>query len=815
MPAIGKTDRNNPSSGLTRTVIGHCADVASSFDALLSRGVSARAFDIAHGTPLCKVQRARLCVLAFLHDAGKACNGFQDRIHKRGRGTSHLAELLAALGMPGPYQRALEQALDLPRLRSWFTDLDAMIYACISHHGSAVSMEHIQEAAPLVSGLWRDIPGYSPISEVRALTQAAFSLYPDALKSAPPITVTPAFEHTFVGALTTADWMGSSDQWHPVTMTPEHRPACARQLLDDTVWCGWHSGAPAQDMLGKYAQTPNDLQNLMLSLPLEQVAIVDAQTGYGKTEAALVWADRLVRRGLVDGLYFALPTRSAATEIHDRVSQIVTGAHPLLAGRVVRAVPGLIDTDPFGGPALPPTYAEGGSPKKAQAAPVAVGTIDQALLSRLDVRHAHMRGFLLQRQLLVVDEVHASDAYMAAIVLDLVQGHVAMGGYVLLLSATLGDSLRARLEGRQALPLPQAIAKPYPLVTTLRPGSAPVHSSVIPPNVPAQGQRTVTVQCHSERWARTEAIAAVKAGKRVLWIRSTVRDALLDARAFRAKGHPVLLHHSRFAADDRKFLDDAVLASIGRKATNLGPVIIVGTQTLEQSLDIDADLLVTDACPADVLLQRIGRLHRHRKNSNPLALVITPGDWDSTVSERGAAVGGDGRGWAWVYSPLQVRASIEWIRAKRTVTVPDEVRAWVETGTHPDSLAALARGYGPRWELMERALRTHQGERTQRADRNLIDRSQSFALALAQGYAPTRIGDGSDNVKVVGALISPFTGQPIAVLPVRGSWLATVPEDTPAIVRGHDPATGLTTIDCGGVVMLYGKDGLHRPRDMR
>ena len=89
------------------------------------------------------------------------------------------------------------------------------------------------------------------------------------------------------------------------------------------------------------------------------------------------------------------------------------------------------------------------------------------------------------------------------------------------------------------------------------------------------------------------------------------------------------LHHSRFAAEDRLLLDDAVEQALG-KGRPVGGVVVIGTQTLEQSLDIDADLLVSDICPVDVLLQRIGRLHRHREaqrapaSATPRCVVLVP-----------------------------------------------------------------------------------------------------------------------------------------------------------------------------------------------
>jgi CRISPR-associated endonuclease/helicase Cas3 len=271
-----------------------------------------------------------------------------------------------------------------------------------------------------------------------------------------------------------------------------------------------------------------------------------------------------------------------------------------------------------------PTWAIG-STRRVMGAPIAVGTIDQAMLSQMKVRHGHLRAWCLARHLLVIDEVHASYPYMSEIVSRLVDEHLALGGYALPMSATLGETMRARLEGRRRLDCASAISRPYPQV------SAGV--TAVPVPVPDMSRRHVDIIIENQTISSEHVFATVGRNQPVLWIRSTVADAIADYRAFASAGIPTLLHHSRYADDDRQHLDRQVLAVLGPGAQRAG-IVVVSTQTCEQSLDIDADLLVTDAVPADVLLQRLGRLHRHRTGTSPTAVVLEPGAWDARHKGR-------------------------------------------------------------------------------------------------------------------------------------------------------------------------------------
>jgi CRISPR-associated endonuclease/helicase Cas3 len=371
--------------------------------------------------------------------------------------------------------------------------------------------------------------------------------------------------------------------------------------------------------------------------------------------------------------------------------------------------------------------------------------------------------------------------------LRLVQEHMRAGGYVLAMSATLGEAFRCKFESRALLPFAQSVARDYPIVT----------SGLNRMPVAAPGRR-LRVRMDGYKTAMARAVSAAQADEAVLWIGSTVTNAIDDWEQFRQQGVPVMLHHSRYADEDRAWLDAQVLGVIGLAGQRRG-VVIVGTQTLEQSLDIDADLLVTDACPADVLLQRLGRLYRHRTGT-PLAVLIRPERWETYVGARRFQAL---QQWHFVYSPLMVRTTVEWVAGRGLIGVPEDVRELVETATHPGHLAAQAQVYGPQWTAMEASMGAAAMQARQEALAGLIDRGAHYRNDLVSDRVPTRLGDGTVEVPVRG-LASPFTNRPLASVPIRAKWISNVPQGTEGVVR--QPGV----IDVGGVLLSYDQRGLER-----
>ena len=365
---------------------------------------------------------------------------------------------------------------------------------------------------------------------------------------------------------------------------------------------------------------------------------------------------------------------------------------------------------------------------------------------------------------------------MAALTRGLIERHLSLGGRALAMSATLGETALAILMNRERTSIDEAIAVPYPVI----------RRRSCDHELPQAPGRTVDVVVEPFDQAASRARAAVMDGQSVLWIRSTVSDAVADFLSFEARGINSLLHHSRYAVEDRTWLDQQLLSVFGLNG-HRGSIIAVTTQTAEQSLDIDADLLITDACPADVLLQRLGRLHRHRAGTRPTAVMIDPGSLDRYLLPKGKVLGRLGQGWPWVYNNLlSVRATLDWLHSSRSIAIPDDCRLLVERATHADYLRDMAKSLGGSWTDLWRELFDEAAIKSQLAEASLIDRKRPYRDALVNEWLPTRLGEGTVTVAVE-RLVSPFTGQQITALPIPARWLRGIvlPDEPVEAVRGQ------------------------------
>ena len=655
----------------------HLADVGACLEVLLAQPIiNSRLAHTAGREELDEATAARLCVFAALHDIGKVNVGFQTQVWKRDdlcgsrpvRPVGHTLDMVPVLvGDDRDTAGWFFDALGWSDLVGW-DDRDGgvvsdLLVATLSHHGLPLQLDAGRAANPLV---WRPFGGLDPELYVRRVGRLLRDWFPAAWdRTAPALPAEPAFQHMFLGLCTLADWLGSNERWFPYRCVPDvgyvdaarvnARRAVAECGLDVLVQRrAVHDRGDLPgfgDLFGFSLANAVQVQAAAVASLGERLVVVESETGSGKTEAALWRFARLYEANLVDGLYFALPTRAAATQMYDRIRRFVSSAFP--SGHVppvVLAVPGYLRDGDASGRVLQryevwwddyPDDATRGRrwaaehSKRYLAAQIAVGTVDQAMLSVLKVKHSHMRAACLARNLLVVDEVHASDTYMGVILRALLDAHLGAGGHALLMSATLGSVARrwwlaaGSTGGVVDLPLEEAIRCPYPAVSTparsgerqAATGENGQEKTVRIEGVPLMGRFDEVAEC---------VLNAARRGAKVLVVRNTVGHAIRtqqtieravtvveDGLLFGCGGVPAL-HHGRFAAGDRHELDRMVEERLGKHEQRPGGgLVVVGTQTLEQSLDIDADLLVTDLCPVDVLLQRIGRLHRRVADLGP------------------------------------------------------------------------------------------------------------------------------------------------------------------------------------------------------
>ncbi|MCY4091440.1 MAG: CRISPR-associated helicase Cas3' [Caldilineaceae bacterium] len=866
----------------------HLADVAACFEALLEQPTIRRRLARSGGkVDLDEKTVARLCVLVALHDIGKANIGFQAQIwraedlppkRKRIQRMGHDKDLVPVLcDLDHETADWFVNELEEVEFMEWDDDggdtAIGLFIAALSHHGTPLNLSESRSANPAA---WRPFGELDPRHCVKRIVKLVREWYPAAYApGAPPLPSAPAFQHMFLGLCTLADWLGSDERIFPYLDRPQDsyidgararaRNAVAEIGLDIGAQRNALRELPAFGALFDIDGRPNPMQEAVADLRLDEpLVIIESETGSGKTEAALLRFARLYEKGLVDGLYFALPTRSAAKQIHERVTGFVDRMFPqehrpetvlavpdylLRAGGVEgRRLPNfevLWDDQHNASDSVIRRRWAAESAKRYLAAQIAVGTVDQAMMAALTVRHAHMRAACLARNLLVVDEVHASDQYMRVILEDLLKAHLDAGGYACLMSATLGSSARRRLSSPGKIDadagpkLEEAVAANYPAITTRGAGQ----ENLIGVEESGRDKRvqigmSPVMQAFDAVAAR--ALQAARAGAKVLIIRNTVEYAVQTQQALEklasaaedeerdmgllfSCGGVLTAHHSRYAAADRLRLDTAVVEQIGKERSSGGRVI-VGTQTLEQSLDIDADLLITDLCPVDVLLQRIGRLHRHQRADRPenyrepACIVLTPPGADLspwlTRRQDTNGLGPNGR----VYEDLRVleatwRLIAEHAANDTTWDIPRMNRELVEGATHCDVLAEITAKLGEGWSGHALEIEGAQIAHGLTAGHVLIRRASSFYEGNSEVCFPdeekrirTRLGDEGVEITLEPAARSPFAADcAIGQLAIPGHLAHGLTGEEPVSWEHRD---GGFDFNVGGRSFRYDRLGL-------
>jgi CRISPR-associated endonuclease/helicase Cas3 len=520
--------------------------------------------------------------------------------------------------------------------------------------------------------------------------------------------------HWFTGFMVFCDWIGSNTGWFPAEgmdrpTSAEAARAQARSALADI---GWHGHKISADLtFGRMFQTSSGVRMEMrpLQTALVEAAenpglyIVEAPMGEGKTEAALAVACRRWAEGGESGLYFALPTQLTSNRIHQRVEEflanVLTSPSVLslahgnagLSGRRITPVLPAVAGEDDGAAVANLWYSDS---RKALLAPFGVGTLDQALMAVLPVKHSALRLFALGGKVIVMDEVHSYDPYTSALVDRAVGWFLEVGCTVIVLSATLTKARRAQLVAAAGA-VEEEVSDAYPLITKVSGGSSNAQSISVPES-PRQ-KKSIRIENRDREgaeWIR-EVASAAESGACVLVVRNTIAAAqeCFDQlkSSCRDLGIVFGLLHSRFPQFRRDENEGRWMQFLGKGGEHRpkSGCILVGTQVVEQSVDIDADLLVTDLAPTDLLFQRIGRLHRHERQrppgcEQPRCIILQPPvEWEADVALIKKSLGAS----AYVYPPFALFQAQRVWQTLSKVSLPKDIRPLLEESSRiPDSL---------------------------------------------------------------------------------------------------------------------------------
>lgn len=618
--------------------------------------------------------RAWVSFFLALHDLGKLDQRFQKKApHVVESVAPERLELIAKI--PASHSRydhgpegfcwalaELPSYLDVPEddeetLDRYFTVWRGWLAAVTGHHGVLPRRADPPNAVVIPPSL-RRIDRDARREWVRTLEAMFLAPVGLSLRDVPPL-----MPDLLAGFCSVADWLGSNTDYFPYVGDADlelgaylaSRADPARAILRDS---GLVTRAlPIGGMQAVFPERqPRQVQTLVDALPRGQgLTLIEAPTGSGKTEAALAYAAHLLAEGLADSIVFALPTQATANAMLSRLEAVAArlfpgaGANIVLAHGKARYNPDFISLKEAARPGTVQSAGEAlvqcarwlsQSRKRAFLGQIGVCTIDQVLLGVLPVRHNFVRRFGVGRSVLIVDEVHAYDSYMYGLLEDVLRRQRLAGGSAVLLSATLPYPQRRQLCQAWEPSVNLERDAVYPLVTHVSVCGDISRFQLEPQSYPPS--RTVAVDLVRSPAARpdeslcAQILEAAKAGARVAVICNLVDHAQGLARRLRTQSPdvPVDLFHARFRFCDRQQREMDVLSEYGPSRPNgPGGRVLVATQVVEQSLDLDFDWMVTQLCPADLLFQRLGRLHRHGRNrpegfADPRVTVLVPEEGD-------------------------------------------------------------------------------------------------------------------------------------------------------------------------------------------
>lgn len=795
----GKADQACEGEPKWHPLVYHCLDVAACAAVLLERRPAWLAALSRQSGLDVQSLRPWLLFLAAIHDLGKFGDGFQAR-------RPDLMAMLqgrSGVGAGGERHDTLGYVLAEKHLLAWlgWDDRNLDLYDLLQPWLSAVTGHHGRPAKNLdsVALLLRDQFPSPVVQAAQCFVRQAAGLFlpQDFALPTPEAGLAERYRQAswlVAGLTVTADWLGSNTRWFPYR-TPDLQLADywmqialpqARQAVTES---GLEPAVPATRLrtqsLFPTLTTPTPLQAWTEAVNISdgpQIFVLEELTGAGKTEAALTLAARLMEAGRGQGLYLALPTMATADAMFDRVRKddgwrrfFAEGVGQLAlahsADRLKLRLEEVNRRDANYGRGEDATASRqcaawlADSRKKALLADFGVGTLDQALLAVLPARHQSLRLLGLAHKVLIVDEVHACDAYTGELLTRLLRFHAALGGSAILLSATLPRNHRERYlhAFAQGAGFATEVLRndAYPLATRLARAGLVEH----PLQARASVARRVDVTLlPEEAQALTRLEAAIDQGRCAVWVRNTVADAVETWRQWNAAHphRPATLYHARFALHDRLNIGERLSTDFGPKsgpATRHGRLVIA-TQVVEQSLDVDFDDMVSDLAPIDLIVQRAGRLQRHRRDAtgNRVSTDTPDGRGGARLAVLAPEPVADANaGWIGGLLPKTGKVypdhgklwlTARWLKANGGFRVPEQARDMIEAVYAAAAFDDLPEGLRPVADAADGASRADRSI----ARGNLLNFDEGYRPTSStwqdEGEAPTRLGEATVRLRL-------------------------------------------------------------------
>lgn len=686
----------------------HCLDVAACADAILTREPEATREMMGAILGLTwEDARTWLLVAIACHDLGKASPGFQYK----------WPDIIDSTGLSVPRSPNTEinhafisqiAVAKILMIKGWPHDLAELVADAVGcHHGSRASSTTLEKLND------RDAIGNNDWEQAReGIVDALIAVFEPGRVPGKATLDGPEFM-LLAGLTSFADWIGSNEEWFPYG-TPgdcgdlqgwfKQSRLRADQALDAI---GWEPKTSLSQGMRSFEQVfgfaPRPLQravaDALVNLTGPAILLIEAPMGEGKTEAAFFAYTEMQRRFGHRGLFVALPTKATGNAmfkrtlkfLRDQGSNCTLDLQLLHGGTLLNDIfqqlklSGIHDPDSGGEIRAGAWFS---NKKRGLLSEYGVGTIDQALLSILPVRHGFVRLWGLANRVVVFDEIHAYDAYTGTLLIHLLQWLVALGSSVVLLSATLPPAIRRKLTDVMGAKFP-LIEEAYPRLSIFQAGVLrQAHFSADPARSLTLRLQGILPDLPGIRAALGMQLAG---GGLALALVNTVQRAqelyrlFPDGEPVERRGHRVgkllpdgtyvFLFHARFPAEERQAREDHVLETFGEGSDRTGRKILIATQVAEQSLDLDFDLIATDLAPIDLLLQRAGRLWRHARATRPVSsptLVVAglAGELPPSFAEP--------LWWGAVYREDVLLRTWSLLQGKQDLTLPNEIDTVVQ-----------------------------------------------------------------------------------------------------------------------------------------